>query len=205
MAHSARHRRILLSVLGTLMLFCITASGAGAQDRIAASTSRHSGIVKLPVVDKQDIRFTRVSVNNVPIQASTLSVTQDQYGFLWFGTLDGLLRYDGYNLKTYKHDTGNPNSLSRKRHQICLQRSVRHSLDRHSHGGLDRLDPAEDTFTHYRHDPGNQQSLSSNDVRCVYQESGGALWIGTAAVSTAWTWLLAVSSTTGTTPRTRAA
>ena len=97
---------------GSMMLFCVTASGAGAQDRIADSTSRHSGIVKLPVVDKQDIRFTRVSVNNVPIQASTSGITQDQYGFLWFGTLDGLFRYDGYNLKTYRHDAGNPNSLS---------------------------------------------------------------------------------------------
>ena len=68
--------------------------------------------MKLPVVDKQDIRFTRVSVNNVPIQASTFGVAQDRSGFLWFGTLDGLLRYDGYNVQAYKHDTGNPNSLT---------------------------------------------------------------------------------------------
>ena len=33
------------------------------QDRKAVSTSRHSGIVKLPVVDKQDIRFLPFSVN----------------------------------------------------------------------------------------------------------------------------------------------
>ena len=34
-------------------------------------------------------------------------------------------------------------------------------------------------FTHYRHDPGNPQSLSHDDVRCVYQDSGGVLWVGT--------------------------
>ena len=114
------------------MLFCITASGAGAQDRDAASTSRRSGIVKLPVIDKQDIRFTRVSVNNVPIQAFTMSITQDQYGFLWFGTADGLFRHDGYNLKTYRHDAGNPNSPSENYIKSVYRGSVRHSLDRHS-------------------------------------------------------------------------
>ena len=61
MAHSARQRRILFLVLGALMLFCVTASGADAQDRTASSTSRDGGIVKIPVVDKQDIRFTHVS------------------------------------------------------------------------------------------------------------------------------------------------
>ena len=30
--------------------------------------------------------------------------------FPWFGTVDGLLRHDGYNLKTYKHDADNQNS-----------------------------------------------------------------------------------------------
>ena len=75
-----------LLVLGALMLFCVTASGAGAQDRIAASTSLHRGIVKLPVVDKQDIRFTQLSIHGEPFQAEIQSITQDKYGFLWFGT-----------------------------------------------------------------------------------------------------------------------
>jgi ligand-binding sensor domain-containing protein len=31
---------------------------------------------------------------------------------MWFGTLDGLNRYDGYEFKVYKHDAEDPNSLS---------------------------------------------------------------------------------------------
>ena len=190
---------------GALMLFCVTLSSTGAQDRSAAPASLQGGIVKLPVVDKQDIRFTRVSVNNVPFQASTFELAQDQYGFLWFGTVDGLLRYDGYNLKSYKHDTGNPNSLTENEvKSVYTDRSGILWIGT-PHGGLDRLDPAQDTFTHYRHDPGNQQSLSSNDVRCVYQDPGARCGLEPAAASTAWTWLLAVSSTTGTTPGMRAA
>ena len=174
MAHS-RYRRIVRTVLGTLMLCCVTASGAGAQDRTQPQRLVDSGIVKLPIVDKQDIRFTRVSTNNVRLQTFTWSIVQDQYGFLWFGTVDGLFRHDGYNLKTYRHDAGNPNSLSENFiRSVYRDRSGMLWIATIS-GGLDKLDPAKDTFTHYRHDPGNQQSLSNNDVYCVYQESGGVL------------------------------
>ena len=146
MGHSARHQRILFSVVRTLMLFCVTASGAGAQNRNAASTSLDRGIMKLPIVDKQDIRFTSVSTNNVPLQTFTWSIVQDQYGFLWFGTVDGLFRHDGYNLKTYRHDAGNPNSLSENFvRSVYRDRSGMLWIATIS-GGLDKLDPATHSF-----------------------------------------------------------
>src|SRR5215510_8917412 len=180
MAHLARHRRNTRSVLWALMFFGIVVSRAGAQHRFPASTSAQSGLVKVPVIDKQDIRFTHVSVNNVRLQTFTWSIVQDQYGFLWFGTVDGLFRHDGYNLKTYRHDAGNPNSLSENFiRSVYRDRSGMLWIATIS-GGLDKLDPAKDTFAHYRHDPANQQSLSNDDVYCAYQESGGVLWVGTA-------------------------
>jgi len=47
-------------------------------------------------------------------------------------------------------------------------------------GGLDLLDRAHGTFTHFRHDPGDPSSLSHDDVRTIYEDKSGALWIGTA-------------------------
>src|SRR5262245_3680317 len=164
MTHSVRHRRVLPWLLLTLMPFCVTASSAAGQDHNSVSTSRDSRIVKLPIVDKQDIRFTNVSVNNVRLQTFTWSIVQGQLGFLWFATVDGLFRHDGYNLKTYRHDAGNPNSLSEN-----FVRSV--YRDRSGMlwiatiaGGLDKLHLAKNTFTHYRHDPAKQQSLTNDDV-----------------------------------------
>jgi hypothetical protein len=37
---------------------------------------------------------------------------QDSKGFLWFGTRDGLNRYDGYSFKVFRHDPLNPNTIS---------------------------------------------------------------------------------------------
>ncbi|CAG0959579.1 partial Phytochrome-like protein cph1, partial [Anaerolineales bacterium] len=45
--------------------------------------------------------------------------------------------------------------------------------------GLNRLDPATGTITHYRHDPQDTNSLSSDRIMSVYQDSSGTVWIGT--------------------------
>ena len=47
--------------------------------------------------------------------------------------------------------------------------------------GLDRLDPASGRFTHYRNDPNDPHSLTSNDVRFVLEDRQGTLWIATGA------------------------
>ena len=94
------------------------------------STSLHPGLVRLPVVDKQDIRFTQLSAGGELLQVRIQGITQDNYGFMWFGTNAGLYRYDGYSLKSYQHDPNDPNSLSDDTIRVRLQRSGWHSLDR---------------------------------------------------------------------------
>src|SRR4029453_1500771 len=84
---------------------------AGTQQHIADPTSVQSGLVKLPVIDKQDIRFTHLSQESFQSRI-TGGIAQDKYGFLWFGTNVGLYRYDGYSLKAYRRDPDDPNSLS---------------------------------------------------------------------------------------------
>jgi hypothetical protein len=51
--------------------------------------------VILPVVDANDIRFTRVSFGKGPTHGGVTHIVQDDQGFLWFGTQDGVQRYDG--------------------------------------------------------------------------------------------------------------
>ena len=38
-------------------------------------------------------------------------MTQDQYGFIWIGTYDGLDRYDGSEFKAFSNDLNDPRSL----------------------------------------------------------------------------------------------
>ena len=82
----------------------------------------------------QHLRFERISLEQGLSQSTVFSMLQDSQGFMWFGTEDGLNKYDGY------------------------------------------------TFTIYKHDPDNPNSLSSNAVSAIYEDQEGMLWIGTEDV-----------------------
>jgi len=165
-----------------LTLCFVVVSSAGGQDRLAGATPLHGVVVQLPVLDKQDIRFTHFSADKALSQGRTPGgIAQDKFGFLWFGAMSGLYRYDGYSLKAYRHDPDDPNSLTDDS-VLSLH------IDRAgivwagaAQGGLNRLDPARDTITHYLSDPTNPRSLSANRIWCIYEDRGGALWVGTEA------------------------
>ena len=59
---------------------------------------------------KDDIKFERWYEGLS--QKSVLCISQDSKGFMWFCTYDGLHRFDGYKVKVYKSDIGDPSSLS---------------------------------------------------------------------------------------------
>ena len=176
------------------MLFC--SAFAAEQGGIAASSSPGNGVVRLPVIDGHDIQFVQLSVAGESFQSRVASIAQDLYGFMWFGTDDGLYRYDGYNLKPYRHESGNPNSLSDDSVVVVYRDRTGVLWVGTGFGGLDRLDPASDTFTHYRHDPANRGSLSGNVVFCIYQDRAALYGSEPAAALTAWTPPAERSSTT---------
>ncbi|UCH92621.1 MAG: histidine kinase, partial [Candidatus Aminicenantes bacterium] len=129
--------------------------------------------------EEGNIKFERVSIEDGLSQNAVSAIIQDQKGFMWFATQEGLNRYDGYEFKIYWHESGNPNSLS---HDLlmCLLEDQRGKLWIGTfHGGLNRFDPMTGVFTRYQNNPLNPNSLSHNYVRCIMEDSSGRLWIGT--------------------------
>jgi signal transduction histidine kinase/ligand-binding sensor domain-containing protein/DNA-binding response OmpR family regulator len=59
----------------------------------------------------QDYSFKRLQVEDGLSNNSVVSMLQDNKGFMWFGTKDGLSRYDGYSFKVFQHEPGNPQSI----------------------------------------------------------------------------------------------
>ncbi len=123
--------------------------------------------------------FSRVSMDEGLSQVSVNSILQDSTGFLWFATLDGLNRYDGYTFKVFKPSASDTNSISTNR-ILCLY------LDSHGKiwvgtlgGGLNVYNPITETFTRYMYDPKNPNSLSNNDVYDIVEDDEGLLWIAT--------------------------
>ncbi|HNB11185.1 MAG TPA: two-component regulator propeller domain-containing protein, partial [bacterium] len=64
---------------------------------------------------QQNITFETLSIEQGLSQTVVYSIVQDSRGFLWFGTQDGLNRYDGYNFTVYKNNHLDTASLSDNR------------------------------------------------------------------------------------------
>ena len=106
-------------------------------------------------------------------------ILQDSKGFMWFGTEDGLNKYDGYTFTVYKHDPEDPNSISDNWIQAIYEDRSGDLWIGTLDGGLARFDREKEAFSHYQHDPQDPRSLSDNEVTSIHQDSSGALWVGT--------------------------
>lgn len=59
-----------------------------------------------------DIQFQKISSKDGISENTGLAITQDKLGVMWFGTEDGLNRYDGYSIEVFRHNPNNINSIS---------------------------------------------------------------------------------------------
>ena len=58
------------------------------------------------------IRFERISLEEGLSENTLPAILRDRRGFIWFGTQDGLIKYDGHQFTVYKHDPNDPTTLS---------------------------------------------------------------------------------------------
>jgi ligand-binding sensor domain-containing protein/signal transduction histidine kinase len=138
---------------------------------------RRSEVIRVPIVRSTEIRFRKLSDPQELSQVRVDSIVQDSQGFLWFGTWNGLNRYDGYKCKVFKHEPGNDRSLSGTR-VYSLFRDHGGNLWIGTDQALDRFDPFTETFQHYRLDrPGDNADLSIVDH--ISEDSHGSLWLST--------------------------
>jgi len=104
---------------------------------------------------------------------------QDSRGFLWFGTEDGLNRYDGYTFKVYKPDPDAPNSLSDRWITSIVEDKDGYLWIGTRLGGLNRYDPRTEEFTHFLRNDRNPGGLSDNHINVLYLDKDDNLWVGT--------------------------
>lgn len=127
------------------------------------------------------LKFRRLAPEQGLSQSSVNAIAQDRQGYLWFGTQDGLNRYDGYNFKVYRYNPADASSLSDNYiWRLLVDRQGNLWVGTYS-GGLNRYDPSRDNFQSYHHDPQDSASLPSDNVSALYQDRSGTLWIGTWA------------------------
>lgn len=106
------------------------------------------------------------------------TIIQDNAGFIWFGSEEGLTRYDGYNCTVYKHKAEDPYSLSDNAvYAMCIDGEG--SLWIATHNGLNRYDAKQNQFEVFLHDSANENSIASNQIFALAKDKTGKLWIAT--------------------------
>lgn len=126
-----------------------------------------------------DLMFDRISIENGLSQITVHAILKDSKGFLWFGTEDGLNRYDGYSFLVYKNDPTNPNSISDNFIWTIFEDSDFNLWIGTNGGGLNKYNYETNGFEHFLNDPQKSNSLSENNIRTIIQNTNGNLLIGT--------------------------
>jgi len=126
---------------------------------------------------QKSIRFDRINIDQGLPDNYVRSIVQDSHGFMWFGTANGLAKYDGYRFTVYQHDIENPDSISSNEILYVFEDSQK-TLWVGTDAGLNRFNREQETFSHFRHDPENPSSLGGEVVAKIYEDRDGILWIG---------------------------
>jgi signal transduction histidine kinase/ligand-binding sensor domain-containing protein/CheY-like chemotaxis protein len=127
----------------------------------------------------QELHFTHLSLEEGLSQTTISAIAQDSRGFMWFGTHDGINRYDGYDFVTYR---GDPEQPSGGKGHIVLDLLADPSgvlwIGTEA-GGLSRFDPASETYETYQYEPDHPGGLRSNTIGSIWRDADGSLWLGT--------------------------
>ena len=120
---------------------------------------------------ENEYKFEKISIKDGLSHSNVYTIIQDHLGYMWFGTQDGLNKYDGYEFTIYRHEPTNPNSLSTGNFGKMIQDSEGIFWFGTFGGGVDRYDPKTNTFTNFSNDPGDPTSLSNNQILFIFENN----------------------------------
>jgi len=128
----------------------------------------------------QNLRFSELSNSDGLSQSVVNCIIQDNYGYMWFGTQDGLNKYDGYTITVIKNNPHDSFSLSGN-NIISLCEDNELIWIGTNESGLNSYNRFTNKFTSYKYEEGNQNSLINNKVKSITKDEQGIIWIGTDA------------------------
>jgi len=129
--------------------------------------------------DSKEIEFEVISYQQGLTQNTVTCILQDSDCFLWFGTQDGLHRYDGYEFSVFKKDNESGGALSDNNIEALCEDHTGFLWVGTNGGGLNCINRQTMRAIYYKHEPSNPNSLSNNNIRAIIEDRDKMLWVGT--------------------------
>jgi signal transduction histidine kinase/ligand-binding sensor domain-containing protein len=126
-----------------------------------------------------NLDFEHIGTADGLYQSNIQCILQDNRGFMWFGTWEGLNKYDGYKITVYKNNPQDTNSISNNYINGIAKSKNNDMWVATNGGGLCRFDRNKENFTRYRHNSKDANSITNDVVNYVLEDERGRVWIGT--------------------------
>ena len=126
----------------------------------------------------ENFKFQHFTSSKGLSQRSVMAILQDKKGYVWFGTRDGLNKFDGNKFVIYRHQSGDKNSLSNNYIQTIYQDS-KGSLWIGTQDGLNQYNPEQNNFIQYKYSD-SKNSIQANIIWDITQLDESTIWIATS-------------------------
>ena len=135
--------------------------------------------IQVPVFARQgDYKFKQFTTEHGLSNGIINCTFKDSDGFIWFGTQNGLNRYDSHGIKVYQYEIHNNASISSNKISSIIEDSEG-NLWVGTFFGLNKFDKKTETFQRFFFEEDNPNSLSSNEIKCLAITASDDLLIGT--------------------------
>ncbi|MDJ0928581.1 MAG: two-component regulator propeller domain-containing protein [Gammaproteobacteria bacterium] len=123
------------------------------------------------------MHFEHLTLADGLSQNTVMAILQDSQGYLWFGTENGLNRYDGYSFTRFARDSRDPSALRSDFIWAMAEDAKTNLWLATDGGGVARWDRRSGEFENFVHDATQPESLASNLVRTLIVDRDGAVWV----------------------------
>ncbi|MDA3890565.1 MAG: hypothetical protein PF517_02755 [Salinivirgaceae bacterium] len=128
---------------------------------------------------QQNIKFEHLTVEDGLSQSTIKCIIKDKQGFMWFGSENGLNKYDGYEFTIYEHIQKDTVSISGNR-ITCIFEDYEGMVWVGTYlSGLNKFNVEKETFTYYTYNKEDNNAISNNSIGCIYEDTKGNFWIET--------------------------
>ncbi|MEP7264283.1 MAG: two-component regulator propeller domain-containing protein, partial [Bacteroidota bacterium] len=126
------------------------------------------------------VKTEAITINDGLSQGMINCIFQDHFGFMWFGTNDGLNRFDGYKFTVFRYDANNPNSISGNLITSITEDSKGRLWIGTGLSGLNLFLMESESFIRFTNES-TDNSISNNRILSVQEDPTGAIWAGTSS------------------------
>jgi len=126
-----------------------------------------------------DLIFDQIFLEQGLSQSIVKCILQDEEGFMYFGTEDGLNRFDGYTFTVMRNNPQDINSLSYNDiNAMCLDKEGNIWIGTFN-SGLNKHNPYTKKIIRFTHDHNNINTISHDNITTICADSSGIIWVGT--------------------------